>query len=303
MCDMVITTFLVSIVMVIVWKKPIWEVALFAIPFGFIEIVYLSSQMVKFKEGGFLPLISAAIFTMVMGVWFYVEKAMYKNKLVASDQCLIKLVNDVNTNRIPGIGVLFTEPDQEIPPIFPHIIANIPCIHSVVVFVLIKPIPISSVAFEERFIFQRVEARECKIFHCILRRGYNDVTTGGDSVEFESQLVQQLKEFIQLERNYMLLQLEKTISDDEQENAIVIPRASSSEGGENDTDFIEMAWKEGVVYLLGETEIVAGPDSTIFKKIMVITYNFLRKNFQPMDVLMAAIPRKRLLKVGITYEI
>jgi KUP system potassium uptake protein len=73
-CDMVITTFLVSVVMLIVRKKSIWKVSLFCLPFGCIELVYLSAQMVKFKEGGFLPLVSAVIFTMIMAIWFYAQK-------------------------------------------------------------------------------------------------------------------------------------------------------------------------------------------------------------------------------------
>lgn len=137
-------------------------------------------------------------------------------------------------------------------------------------------------------------------------------------MEFESQLVQHLKEFTLQGSKYMLDddELEKATTSeqvhDEQENAIVVPRASSDSiqslgmvetgGIENDIEFIEMAWKKGVVYMLGETEVVADPKSSIFNKIIVSTYNFLRRNFQQRDELMA-IPRKRLLKVGMTYEI
>ncbi|CAJ2663331.1 unnamed protein product [Trifolium pratense] len=288
-CDMTITTFLVSIVMLIVWKKSIWQVALFSIPFGCIELIYLSSQMVKFKEGGFLPLVSAIIFTMIMGIWFYAQKERYMFELnnKVSSESVIKLVNDLNTNRIQGIGVLYSELVQGIPPIFAHFIANIPTIHSVVVFVSLKGIPISNVALEERFLFRYVEPRECKMFRCIVRHGYNDVI--GDSMEFESQLVQYLKEFIIQESN-SISQHETTMS-----SGVV-------EGIENEMKSIGKALEKGVVYMLGETEIVAYPKSSILHKIIVDTYNFLRRNFQQKDELLA-IPRKRLLKVGMTYEI
>jgi KUP system potassium uptake protein len=312
-CDMTITTFLVSIVMLIVWKKSIWQVALFSITFGCIELLYLSSQMVKFKEGGFLPLVSAIFFTMVMGTWFYVQKERYMFELRSKvpPENLIKLVNDLNTNRIHGIGVLYSELVQGIPPIFAHFIANIPSIHSVVVFVSIKAIPISSVALEERFLFRCVEPRESKIFRCIVRHGYNDVI--GDSIEFESQLVQYLKEFIIQESNYMS-QLEKTTMCEhalnKEEEVLALSSASLDsiqslglvEGIENEIKFIDMALEKGVVYMLGEIEVVANPKSSILNKIIVNIYNFLRRNFQQRDELMA-IPRRRLLKVGMTYEI
>jgi KUP system potassium uptake protein len=54
--------------------------------------------------------------------------------------------------------------------------------------------------------------------------------------------------------------------------------------------------------MLGEIEVVANPKSSILKKIIVNAYNFMRRNFQQRDELMA-IPRRRLLKVGMTYEI
>jgi len=312
-CDMAITTFLVSVVMLIVWKKSIWQVALFCIPFGCIELVYLSAQMVKFTEGGFLPLVSAVIFTMVMGTWFYVQKERYmfelKNKVPS--EYLLKLVNDLNTNRMPGIGVLYSELVQGIPPIFPHFIANIPSIHSVVLFVSIKAIPITSVALEEKFLFRYVESRECKIFRCIVRHGYNDVI--GDSMEFESQLVQHLKEFITQESNYMheleITTVYEQVSDNEEKDLSLsyasldpIQSLGVVEGIENEIKFIDKALEKGVVYMLGETEVVADPKSSILNKIIVNTYNFLRKNFQQRDELMA-IPRKRLIKVGMTYEI
>jgi len=145
--------------------------------------------MVKFREGGFLPLVSPVIFIMVMAIWFYAQKESYMFELnnKVSSECLLKLVNDLNTNYMPGIGVLYCELVQGIPPTFLHFFANIPSIHLVVVFGSIKAIPINSITLEEKFLFRQVEQRECKIFRCIVRHGYNDVI--GDSMEFESQLV------------------------------------------------------------------------------------------------------------------
>lgn len=298
-CDMTITTFLVSVVMLIVWNKKIWQIALFVVPFGSIELVYLSAQLIKFKDGGFLPLVSAIVFTVIMGIWFYAQKERYmfelKNKI--SSENLIKLVDDLNTNRMPGIGVLYSELVQGIPPIFPHFIANIPSIHSVVIFVSIKTIPISRVVLNERFLFRHVEPRECNIFRCIVRHGYNDLI--GDSIEFESQLVQHLKEFIiEEESNYMLEVKETTIEEKDSIEAL-----NMVEGVDNEiVQFIDNAFEKGVVYMLGETEVVADPNSSFFNKIIVNAYNVLRRNFQQRHELMA-IPHKRLLKVGMTYEI
>ncbi|PNX99954.1 potassium transporter 5-like protein, partial [Trifolium pratense] len=201
--DMMITTTLVSLIMLVIWKKSLWMVIIFFLVFGSTEFLYLSSQITKFTAGGYFPIVLATVLTMVMGIWHYVHKERYmfelKNKV--STEYLKELANNTDVHRVPGIGLLYSELVQGIPPIFPHFIASVPSIHSVVVFVSIKTIPVSRVALEERFLFRQVEPREYRIFRCVVRHGYSDVL--GDPLEFESQLMQNLKGFIQQE-NFML---------------------------------------------------------------------------------------------------
>lgn len=197
---MVITTCMITLIMLVIWKTSIWWIALFFVVFGSIEVLYLSSVLYKFTQGGFLPLVFALFLMIIMGIWHYVQKRRYMfelNNKVSSDY-VKELATNPNISRVPGIGLLYSELVQGIPPIFPHFIANIPSIHSVLVFVSIKSIPISKVSSEERFLFRHVGARDYRMFRCIARYGYNDVIK--EAKEFEHQLVDQLKEFIRLEQ-------------------------------------------------------------------------------------------------------
>ncbi|CAK8562656.1 unnamed protein product [Lathyrus sativus] len=353
--DMMITTTLVSLIMLVIWKKSLWMVILFFCVFGFTEILYFTSQLTKFTGGGYFPIVLALFLTMIMGIWHYVHKERYmfelKNKV--STEYLKELANNADVHRIPGIGLLYSELVQGIPPIFPHFVASVPSIHSVVVFVSIKTVPVSRVASEERFLFRQVEPREYRIFRCVVRRGYNDVLE--EPVEFESQLIQNLKGFIQQE-NFMLEANEGTtttnvaaatsgelvvpISTNENEqmedvkpkstnsSSRIIPSVGVShvssdsirslpgsvtkssnfyapmiQGPEEEIKFIDKAMERGVVYMIGEAEVVAHPNSSILNKIVVnYAYSFLRKNFRQGEQSIA-IPHKRLLKVGMTYEL
>ena len=339
--DMMITTILVSLIMLVLWKKSLWRVALFFLGFGFIEIVYFSSQITKFTGGGYLPIVSAMFLTSVMGIWHYVQKERYmfelKNKV--SSGYLNEVANNPDIRRVPGIGLLYSELVEGIPPIFPHLIGSIPSIHSIVVFVSIKAIPVSSVASEERFLFRQVEPREYRVFRCVVRHGYNDVVE--DLAEFESQLIQNLKAFVK-EENYHRAEVELSESATKQETMVessdkreaydsssgIIPNDSASTssdcipslGGsatkssanflvpsihvaEEELKFIDEALEKGVVYMLAEAEVVAHSNSSIFNKIAVnYVYSFFRKNFTQGQNSMT-IPPKRLLKVGMTYEI
>jgi len=339
--DMMITTTLVSLIMLVLWKKSLWRVALFFFGFGFIEIVYFSSQLTKFTGGGYLPIVLALFLTSVMGIWHYVHKERYmfelKNKI--SSAYLNEVANNPDVRRVPGIGLMYSELVQGIPPIFSHLIGSIPSIHSIVVFVSIKAIPVSNVALEERFLFRQVEPREYRVFRCVVRHGYNDVLE--DPVEFESQLIQNLKAYVQ-EENYSTVEAEVSESANEQATMVessdkrethhssnrIIPNQSASassnsirslggsaakssanllappiHGAEEELKFIDRALEKGIVYMLAEAEVVAHPNSSIFNKIIVnYAYSFFRKNFRQGQNSMA-IPRKRLLKVGMTYEI
>uniref|UniRef100_A0A803PIY1 Potassium transporter n=1 Tax=Cannabis sativa TaxID=3483 RepID=A0A803PIY1_CANSA len=351
---MVLTTCFVTLIMLVIWKTSIWLIALFFVVFGFIEIMYMSSVFYKFTQGGYIPLVFSLFLTVVMAIWHYVHKQRYifelKNKV--STDYLKELAANPNISRVPGMGLLYSELVQGIPPIFTHFINNIPSIHSVLVFVSIKNIPISKVIPEERFLFRQVEPREYRMFRCVVRYGYNDII--GEPKEFELQLVENLKEFIR-QQNFLI----EATTDDVDTTTTVMPdtsstaiasnkktkRASTStihieeglgatpsidrvslasttpsfnnkssnsssrivsaplRGAEEEMQFVQQAMDKGVVYLLGEAEVVAAHRSSFLKKMVVnYGYSFLRKNFRQGEKVMS-IPSTRLLRVGMTYEI
>ncbi|KAL6221081.1 hypothetical protein ACLB2K_008833 [Fragaria x ananassa] len=295
---MVITTGLLTLIMLVIWKTSIWLIALFLVGFLSIEAIYLSSVLYKFVQGGFLPLVFASL---LMAIWHYVHKKRYMFELNnrVSSEYMTQLASNPNINRVPGTGLLYSELVQGIPPIFSHFISNIPSIHSVVVIVSIKRIPLSKVAVEERFLFRQLEPREYRIFRCVARYGYNDRME--EPQEFEQQLIENLKEYI---RNEHLSFNAATSADSS--NRIVPSRIVSVPnriGAEEEMQFVQSEMEKGIVYLLGETEVVAAENASFFKKLSVnYFYDFLRKNFRQGETIMAT-PRSRLLRVGMTYEI
>ncbi|KAI3935853.1 hypothetical protein MKW92_020661 [Papaver armeniacum] len=252
----------------------------------------------------------------MMGIWHYVymKRYMFEFKNKVSGEFVRDLVQNPDVNRIPGIGLLYSELVQGIPPIFPHFVANIPSIHSVLVFVSIKRIPVSKVAAEERFLFRQVEQKDYRMFRCVARYGYNDVV--GKSEVFEQDLVKNMKEFIRYES---YVQEYGSTEDTNTNQAVEVARVphsgqivasgtrsslNSSNGfhyaplqeADKDIEFVQKAMEKGVVYLLGETEIVAEENSSILKQVVVnYLYHFLRKNLRENDKILS-IPNRKLLK-------
>ncbi|XP_031098467.1 potassium transporter 5-like [Ipomoea triloba] len=334
---MVITTCMVTLIMLVIWKTNIWLVALFFVVFIAIEGIYLSAVLYKFTEGGYLPLLFALVLMIVMGIWHYVYKERYAFELnnKVSSEYVRDLAKNPDVKRVPGIMLLYSELVQGIPPIFPHFVSNIRSLHSVVVLVSIKNLPISKVVPAERFLFRQVEPREYRVFRCVVRYGYNDKIS--EPKEFEGQLVDHLTEFIRHEHfivggpshpeqplpnrkstSSSTVHVEETLenvsarlSSASIQSMNVIRSAHSSTrtnvaaaGWEEEVKFVQRAKEQGgVFYLLGEAAVEAKHDSWFFKKFVVnYVYSFLRKNFRQGEKVFA-IPQNRLLRVGMTYEI
>ncbi|OIT05619.1 PREDICTED: potassium transporter 5-like [Nicotiana attenuata] len=208
----IITTNMVTLVMLVIWKISIWWITLFYMVYFSIESTYFSAQLTKFTQGGYLPLAFSVVLVIIMGTWHYAQKLRYQFELnnKVSSEYVRDLANNPDIKRVPGIGLLYSELVQGIPPIFPHFVSNIPSVHSVIVLVSIKSIPISKVALQERFLFRHVEPREYNVFRCVVRLGYKDQL--GDTEDFENQLVEQLNEFIRHE-HYILAADQQVITD------------------------------------------------------------------------------------------
>lgn len=224
----IITTHMVTLVMLVIWKTKIWWITLFYAVYLSIESTYFSAQLTKFTQGGYLPMAFSVVLVIIMGTWHYVQKLRYQfelNNKVSSDY-IRDLANNPDIKRVPGIGLLYSELVQGIPPIFPHFVSNIPSVHSVIVLVSIKSIPISKVALQERFLFRHVEPKEYKVFRCVVRLGYKDQL--GDTTDFENQLVEQLNKFIRHE-HYILAAHEQVLADKETEpvSGQLVPGRSS----------------------------------------------------------------------------
>ncbi|KAK6120352.1 hypothetical protein DH2020_045909 [Rehmannia glutinosa] len=175
---MFLTSAFLVLVMIVVWKTHILLVTAYILIIGSIELVYLSSVLYKFDQGGYLPLAFALLLMTIMFVWNYVYRKTYFFELdhKMSPENVKQIVQDTNNSRrLPGLAIFYSELVHGIPPIFNHYVANVPALHSVLIFVSFKSLPISKVPIAERFLLQRVQPNELQLFRCVVRYGYRDL--------------------------------------------------------------------------------------------------------------------------------
>ncbi|XP_059063843.1 potassium transporter 1 isoform X1 [Cryptomeria japonica] len=196
---MFVTTCLMSLVIIIVWKKNILTALSFLIVFGSIELLYISACLYKVPEGGWVPVVLSLTFMAIMYIWHYgtLKKYEFDSQNKVSMRRILSSGPSLGMVRVPGIGLIYTDLVTGIPAIFGHFVTNLPAFHKVLVFVCIKSVQVPYVPSEERYLIGRIGPKEYRMFRCIVRYGYKEVLQ--DNYDFENQLIVKISEFIQMD--------------------------------------------------------------------------------------------------------
>ncbi|XWS39721.1 hypothetical protein CRYUN_Cryun18bG0079100 [Craigia yunnanensis] len=197
---MMMTTILVTIVMLLIWQTNIIIVLSFVIFFLGLEFTFFSSVLWSVTDGSWIILVFAVIMFLIMYIWNYGSKLKYETevKQKLSMDLMRELGCNLGTIRAPGIGLLYNELVKGVPAIFGHFLTTLPAIHSMIIFVSIKYVPVPMVPQSERFLFRRVCPKSYQIFRCIARYGYKD-TRKENHQTFEQLLIESLEKFIRRE--------------------------------------------------------------------------------------------------------
>ncbi|XP_042010154.1 potassium transporter 7-like isoform X2 [Salvia splendens] len=216
---MMMTTILVTLVMLLIWQINIFIVLSFVIIFLGIELTFLSSVLWSVGDGSWIILVFAIVIFLIMYIWNYGSKLKYETevKQKMSMDVLRELGPDLGTVRAPGIGLIYNELAKGVPAIFGHFLTTLPAVHSMMIFVCIKYVPVSVVPQSERFLFRRVCPKSYHIFRCVARYGYKDVRKENHQT-FEQLLIESLEKFIRREAQERSLESDDDDSDAEGEN-------------------------------------------------------------------------------------
>ncbi|KAF5936942.1 hypothetical protein HYC85_024448 [Camellia sinensis] len=197
---MMMTTILVTLVMLLIWKINILTVLCFAVIFLGMELTFFSSVLWSVVDGSWIILVFSIVMFLIMYIWNYGSKLKYETevKQKLSMDLMRELGCNLGTIRAPGIGLLYNELVKGVPAIFGHFLTTLPAVHSMIIFVSIKYIPVPVVPQGERFLFRRVCPKSYHIFRCIARYGYKDVRKENHQT-FQQLLMESLEKFIRRE--------------------------------------------------------------------------------------------------------
>ncbi|XP_048137198.1 potassium transporter 1 isoform X4 [Rhodamnia argentea] len=328
---MFVTTCLMGLIIIIVWKRRIINAISFVVICGSVELLYISSSICKVPEGGWIPLTLSLIFMAVMYIWNYgtMKKHQFDIENKVSINRIISLGPSLGMVRVPGIGLVYTNLVTGIPAIFGHFVTNLLAFHQVLVFVCVKSVQVPHVSEHERFLMSRVGPKEYGMFRCIVRYGYKDLQQ--ENYNFDDSLVTGILQFVETEdgdcsrpaaissgqignqriqafstRDLSSLGLyHETSTQSQCDVGGTSSDINQSEAPplKGETLRILKAEESGVAHILGHSYAKAKKSSPILKKLAIdVVYAFLNKNCRdPDDVL--NVPHTSLLEVGMVYYV
>lgn len=303
---MFVTTCLMVMVMIIVWKKRIITVIAFFLFFGSLELLYISACLFKVPESGWIPLALSSILMIIMYIWNYgtLKKHHFDMENKVSMDRIVSLGPSLGMVRVPGIGLVYTNLATGVPAVFGHFVTNLPAFHQVLVLVCVKSVHVPYVKEEERFLVGRVGPKEYGMFRCIVRYGYKDLLQ--ENYDFENRLVFELIQFVETEQQ----EPGTAITEEPETSTHVCLKLADSdlcnlESSHLSDESVEIlrARESGVAYIFGHSYAKAKKSSSIIKKLTInVLYAFLSKNCRGPDVVLN-VPYTSLLEVGMVYYV
>ena len=163
-----ITTSLVVIVQIVVWRWNIFAVSLFFLVFAFIDGSYIASTILKVPQGAWFTLVVGIILASLMFLWHWGKQIqwIYEKNHLHDITDVLELVSDssstfsdddlehlrltgttTNVEIFEGLGVFFDKYGINAPSVYTHFVNSFDAVHSVVVLVHIQNVNLPSVSF------------------------------------------------------------------------------------------------------------------------------------------------------------
>ncbi|CAL8097890.1 unnamed protein product [Prunus armeniaca] len=276
---MLITTILLTLVMIIIWRTPPMLVALYFCVFFVMEGVYVSAVFTKIPEGGWIPFAISFILALIMFGWFYGRQRKLEYELthkITLDRLGV-LLSDPSVQRVPGLCFFYTNFQDGLTPTLGHYIKNMKSLHQVTMFTTLRYLLVPKVAPHERIVVKKLGLKG--VYGCVIQYGYADpLNLEGD--DFVSQVTNSLQAHIQ--------------------NCSGRLPSNPSEIQE-EISYLEEARSAGVVHVRGKTRFYIGHNCGWFDRIMLAFYEVLHSNCRSALPALGVPPPQRI-EVGMLYE-
>ncbi|GKV33233.1 hypothetical protein SLEP1_g41763 [Rubroshorea leprosula] len=276
---MLITTILLTLVMIIIWRTSPLLVALYFSVFFTMEGVYVSAVCTKIPEGGWIPFAISLILAFIMFGWYYGRQRKMEYELTHRIDLatLGMLLSEPGVQRVPGLCFFYTNIQDGLTPVLRHYVKNMRSLHKVTIFTTLRYLLVPRVNPQERIIVRKLALEG--VYRCLIQYGYADsLNLGGD--DFVSQVTQSLQAHV-----------ENGLGCLPSEPLQALPEISE----------LEEAKMASVVHIRGKTRFYISKKCSRFDRFMLVFYEVLHGNSRSALPTLG-VPPPLCIEVGMLYE-
>jgi len=140
------------------WNWPVWKAAALMLPLLLIEQAFLTANLLKIPEGGWLPLVVGGIVSLLVLTWVRGSKSLSRatRKSEAELEWLVRKLDAKPPHRVPGTAVFLTADPNAAPTSLMHNLKHNRVLHERNIILSIKTEDVPRVQRHERIEIDRV---------------------------------------------------------------------------------------------------------------------------------------------------
>jgi KUP system potassium uptake protein len=168
---MVVTCMMAFIVIWRMWRWSPFAAAALIAPFLFIDLTFLSANMFKVVEGGWVPLALGGVVMLVMYTWRRGTRILYEKtrRLETPLEDLVRMLERKPPQRVPGTAVFLTSDPKSAPTALMHSLKHYKVLHEKNVIISVETTHTPRVHSADRV---RIEPVGATFLRVMLRFGY-----------------------------------------------------------------------------------------------------------------------------------
>ncbi|XP_021897754.1 probable potassium transporter 17 [Carica papaya] len=272
---MLITTVLLTLVMITVWKTHHVLIVLYFCVFFTLESCYVSAILSKLLKGGWIPFVVSLVLAFIMFGWFYGRQRKMDYELTHNIDLgrLEMFLSDPSVHRVPGVCFFYTSIQDGFTPVLAHYVRNMKSLHKITIFTTFRYLLVPKVPRHERIIVKKLALKG--LYRCIIQYGYAD-SLNLEEYDLVSQVIDSMKLHLEsLFSNYPL-EIQEDFSD------------------------LEESKLSDIVHVRGKTRFYVGKKGSWFDRIVLAFYEALHNNCRSA---LPALNTPQQIEIGMVYEV
>ncbi|WP_445116808.1 potassium transporter Kup [Acinetobacter sp. WZC-1] len=176
-------TILISVLAYGLWRWPVWKIALFAIPFLLLDLIFVASTSLKIAAGGWVPILIGVIVCIILMTWkdgrAIVLKRLAKDAL-PMDLFIKSVSRSHESLTVPGEAIFLTATPDIVPHAMLHNIKHNKVLHERNILVTVMTRDVPYVPTIERV---RVEKMDDRFYRVFIYYGFKDQPNVPDALQ------------------------------------------------------------------------------------------------------------------------